>query len=91
MIRNILAMIGGAVVGVVIYQVAKEGVRAFRQGRRLAWVYARASGKRKPPLKWVLKSAVHEFCSSYDSTTVSVWKVPHNPGKPIRRAWYDRF
>lgn len=87
MIRDLLSIVGGIVVGVVVYQILKEVVRAFRQGRRLAWVYARASGKRKPSLKWVLKSARNEFCSSYDWVTVSVWKVPHNPGKPIRRAW----
>lgn len=82
------ALIGIAVVGGVLYQILKEAVRAFRQGRRLAYVYARTQGDRKPPIRWILKSAMHDFCSSYDWTTVSSWKVPHNPSKPIRRSHY---
>jgi uncharacterized membrane-anchored protein YhcB (DUF1043 family) len=46
-IRDVLALIGGAVVGIVIYQVLKEAFRAFRQGRRLAYVYARTRGDRR--------------------------------------------
>jgi hypothetical protein len=87
-IRDVLALIGGAVVGIVIYQVLKEAFRAFRQGRRLAYVYARTRGDRRPPITWIFKAAMHDFCSSYDTTIISVWKVPHNPGKPIRRAHY---
>jgi len=87
-IWNALALIGGAVVGTILYQILKEAVRAFRQGRRLAYVYARARGDRRPPAKWILKMAMHDFCSSYDWTTISSWKVPHNPSRPIRRAHY---
>jgi hypothetical protein len=83
-----LALIGGTVVAIVLTGLFIEGRRAFRQGRRLAYVYARANGKRRPPLKWILKLAVHDFFSSYDTTTISVWKLPHNPSKPIRRAFY---
>ena len=85
---NTFAFIGGAMVGVLTYQVLKEAVRAFRQGRRLAYVYARSRGGRKPQAKWIWKMTLHDFCSSYDWTTVSSWKVPHDPSKPIRRAHY---
>ncbi|NTF18049.1 hypothetical protein G6L37_06500 [Agrobacterium rubi] len=87
-IWNGFALIGGAVVGLLVYQLLKETVRAFRQGKRLAYVYARSRGERRPPLKWLWKMILHEFCSSYDWTTVSSWKVPHNPSQPIRRAYY---
>jgi hypothetical protein len=87
-IRDTLALIGGIVVGVVLYQFLKEAIRAFRQGRRLAYVYARSRGDRRPPLKWIFKLAAHDFCSSYTTTEISVWTVPHNPGKPIRRSRY---
>lgn len=87
-ILNGLALIGAIVVGIVLYQVLKEAVRAFRQGRRLAYVYARSQGDRRPPLRWIVKSAMNDFCSSYDWTTVSSWKLPHNPSQPIRRAYY---
>lgn len=87
-IWNIFALIGGTMVGVIVYQVVKEAVRAFWQGRRLAYVYARSRGDRRPPRKWILKMAMHDFCSSYDWTTISAWKVPHDPSKPVRRAFY---
>lgn len=87
-IWNGFALIGAAVVAVILYQILKEAVRAFRQGRRLAYVYARRQGERRPPVRWIVKSAMNDFCSSYDWTTVSSWKVPHNPSKPIRRAHY---
>lgn len=87
-LTNLLAAVGGAVIGIILYQIAKEAFRAIRQGRRLAAVAARVSGQPRGTLRTWVKASFGEMFASYSTLVIGVWALPYNPGKPIRRAFY---
>lgn len=80
------AIVGGVVIGRLALDIAKEFIRAVRQGKRVAAVSARYSGIRRITTKMWLKSSAREFCRCYDSLRIGGWIVPWNPSKPIKRA-----
>lgn len=69
-----------------------ETQRAWRQSLRLYAIHLRRRGKDYKRLNlWNRECFLifrEELFSSYEYTTISIWKLPHNPSKPIRRMYY---
>ena len=86
---NGFAVIGAILVSLFLWQLVQELVRAFRQGRRLAYVYARARGDRKPPLKWIIFMAKGDILSSYGLFGLS--RGNDDPGTVRRIAYSGGF
>lgn len=84
----VFTITGLVVWAIILYDLAKETVRAVRQSYRVATVHVRLqSGKRKPGLVLWIKCFGQEFYSSYDQIRIGYVELDRNPNikaKPWR-------
>ena len=83
-----LSVIGGCVVGVLALEIAKETVRAARQGAKIATVAARLQGRRKMYARDWLRAACREFYDcGYDQKLIGPYCLDRDPSVRAKKAW----
>ena len=88
----IFSALGGCVVGLFIYVLQQELIRALKQSHRIATVIARLDGIDKITYKnWFLRFK-EEMFSSYSTISIECYELDHNPKiKAKRRYKYEGY